>query len=103
MGSGTLKTLLSNEVPHYYLLYIFAGGGHPSKPCIGLLLQSLGVCSCRDYFFITNAPIINYRFMSLALTRGPISLVVTWPIPSMLGAVATEMSLFVTGVTLNFA
>jgi len=90
MGSGILKTLLSNKVPHDELLYFFSCTGHPSKPCIGLLLGCLSVCYEHCVIF-DDASVICYCFASL-----------TSLVPCVLGAVATEMSLFVTGIALNF-
>src|SRR6266702_5360798 len=55
------------------------------------------------YFLVANASVINHSFTSLALMRSPVSLIVVWFVPRMLGAVATQMSLFVTSVALNFA
>src|SRR6266702_4713887 len=102
MGSGVLKALSSDKISHYQFLYVFSSGGHPSKPLICLLLWSLGICSCRCYFFVVDTSVIYDGFASLARSRGSISLVVVRPVPRMLGAIATQMSLFVAGVTLNF-
>src|SRR6266702_6451430 len=83
--------------------YVFPCSGHPSKPHIGLLLRGLSVCSCCHYLLlVANTSVINYCFTSLALTWSPVSLIVTWSIPCMLRAVAAQVSLFVTGITLNF-
>jgi len=102
MGSGALKTLSSDEVPHHQFLYVFSRGGHSSKPCVSLLLWGLSVCPRRYYwFFVTNTPIVNHRLTSLTSTWGPTLLGVAWFVPRMLGAVATQMSLFVAGVTLS--
>ncbi len=91
MGSGILKTLSSNKVPYDKLLYFFSHTSHSSKPCIGLLLGCLS--ACHEHLVVFNdAPVIYYRFASLA------SLV-----SHVLGAVATKMSFFVTGIALNFA
>src|SRR6266702_342664 len=104
MGSGVLKTLSSDKVSYYQLLYVFPCSGHSSKPCIGLLLWGLSICSCCHYLlFVASASVINYCFASLALAWGPVSLVITWFVPRMLRAVAAQVSLFVTGITLNFA
>src|SRR6266702_3259623 len=104
MGSGVLKTLSSNEVPHHQFLYVFSRGGHPSEPCVRLLLWGLSVSSCRYYWlFIADASVVDHRFMSLTRSWGPASLGIVWSVPCMLGAIATQMSLFVASITLNFA
>src|SRR6266702_886375 len=104
MGSGILKTLSSDEVPHHQFLYVFSRGGHPSEPCVCLLLWGLSVSSCHYYWlFITDASVIDHGFTSLTLSWGPTSLSGVWFIPRMLGTIATQMSLFVASITLNFA
>ncbi|SRR6266702_2848217 len=103
MGSGILKILPPNKVSHNQFLYIFFHCGYSLEPCVGLLLWSLSIGPCPYcLFFVTNASIIDYRIASLAGSWRPILLVVG-PVPCVLGTVATQMSPFVTGVTLNFA
>ncbi len=101
MGSGVLKTLSSDKVPYYQFLYVFSCRSYSSKPCIGLLLQSLGVRSCHRDFLITDASVVDDGIVSSAEVRGPVALVVRF-VPRVLGAVATQMSLFMARVTLNF-
>src|SRR6266702_1822479 len=103
MGSGVLKTLSSDKISHHQFLHVFSGGGHSSKPFVCLLLWGLGICLCRRHFFFIDAPVIHNGFASLALSWGPVSLIVVWFVPCVLGAIATQMSLLVAGVTLNFA
>jgi len=104
MGSGILKTLSSNKVSHHQFLHVFSHSGHSSKPRIGLLLWGLIVWSfSHRLFIIANASVVNHRFSSLTGMQGPVALVVVGSIPGMLRAVATQVSLFVTGITLNFA
>src|SRR6266702_1603463 len=103
MGSGVLKTLSSDKVSHHQFLHVFSCGGHSPKPFVCLLLWGLGIRSCRGYFFFINTPIIHDGFASLALSWGPVSLVAVRFVPRVLGAIATQVPLFMTGVTLNFA
>ncbi len=94
MGLGSLKILLSKEIPHYEVLDLFAFICYSVKPCICRLLWGLCRAShCDDLFFPYHASIVDYCLSSLALVF----------IPSMLGAIVTEVSLLMTGVTLNFA
>src|SRR6266702_196803 len=101
MGSGILKTLSSDEVPYDQFLYIFSCCSYPSKPHIGLLLRSLGGCSCRRDLLFTDASVVDYGVASSAGVWGPVALVVR-PIPRMLGTVATQVPFFMTCITLNF-
>src|SRR6266702_2197180 len=102
MGSGTLKTLSSCEVSHNQFLYVLPCGCHSSKPHVCLLLRSLSGRSCNDgLFFIIGASVVDYRVASLTRLWRPI-LLTTSPVPGMLRAVATYMSLFVTRIALNF-
>ncbi len=89
MGSGILKTLPSNEVSYHEFLYFLSGTSHSSKPGIGLLLGHLSTCHQHLVVF-NDASVIHYHFVSL-----------TPLVPGVLGAVATEVSFFVTGITLN--
>ena len=91
MGSGTLKILLSKEVPHDKFLYILPCTGHAPQPCIRLLLG--GLCVSHQYLIVfRDTSVIYDGFASSALL-----------IPCMLRAIATKVSLFVTGIALNFA
>src|SRR6266702_1681775 len=101
MGSGGLKTLPSDKVSHHQFLHIFSCGGHSSEPFVCLLLWGLSICSCRCFFFV-DASVIYHSFASLALSWGPVLLSVVWFVPRVLRTIATEMSLFVAGITLNF-
>ncbi len=101
MGSGALKTLLSYKVSKDQFLYIFPRSSHSPKPCVGLLLWRLRTSDGN--LFIDYTPVIDDCFTSLTRTWGPTWLIVPSSVPRMLGAVATQMSLFMTGVTLNFS
>src|SRR6266702_553792 len=104
MGSGALKTLLSDKISHDQFLYLFSCGSHSSEPCIGLLLRGLSVSSCRYYWFlVADASVIDHCFTPLSRSWGPVSSSIIWSVPRVLGAVAAQMSLLVTGITLNFA
>src|SRR6266702_8010401 len=104
MGSGALKTLSSDKIPHHQFLYVFSCGSHSSKPFVRLLLWRLSIGSCRCYlFFFSDASVIHYGFAPLGLSQGPVPLSVIWSVPRMLGTIATQMSLFMASVTLNFA
>src|SRR6266702_7482509 len=101
MGSGALKTLLSNKVSKNQFLYVVSCGSYSPEPCIGLLLRCLRM-SGND-FFVDYASVVDDCFSPLAWAWDPIRLVASWGIPRMLGTIATQMSLFMTGVTLNFS
>src|SRR6266702_985254 len=101
MGSGVLKTLLSDKVAKDQFLYVFSCRGHSSEPCVGLLLRCLRTSG--DDFFIHHTSVIDDCLTRLTQARGPIRLRVSSNVPRMLGTVATQMSLFMAGVTLNFS
>src|SRR6266702_5523333 len=103
MGSGVLKTLSPYKVSHHQFLYVFSCCCYPSKPRISLLLWGLSICSCdRRLFFLAYTSVVYYCFAPLAGAWGPASGLV-WFVPCMLRAIATQMSLLVTCVALNFA
>src|SRR6266702_2759113 len=99
MGSGALKTLSSDKIPHNQFLHVFSCGGHPSKPCVRLLLRGLSISPCCYYWLlVADASVVDYRFASLSWLWGPVPPSVVWSVPRMLGAVATQMPLLVTGI-----
>ena len=104
MGSGVLKTLSSDEISHHQFLHVFSCGGHSSKPFVCLLLWGLNGRSRYRRFLFAYASIIDYCFASLTGTWSPVALPFSaWLIPRVLGTIATQMSLFMARVTLNFA
>src|SRR6266702_1524494 len=104
MGSGILKTLPSNEVPYDQFLYVFSHGSHSTEPCVCLLLWGLSGGSCNEgLFLIAGTSIVDYRVMSLTLIWVlPVLPLLVGCVPGVLRAVATQMSLFATGIALNF-
>src|SRR6266702_1037159 len=101
MGLGVLKTLLSDKVSKDQFLYVFSRRGYSSKPCVGLLLRCLRTSG--DDFFIHHTSVVDDCFTRLTRAWGPIRLRVSLSVPRMLGTVATQMSLFMASVTLNFS
>src|SRR6266702_368267 len=101
MGSGVLKALPSNEVPYDQFLYIFSRSSHSTEPCVCLLLGGLSGGSCNEgLFLVAGTSVVDYVVMSLTLIWDLPSLV--GHVPSVLRAVATQMSLFATGIALKF-
>ncbi len=101
MGLGSLKILSPQEVPHYKVLNFLLFIRHSSEPGIHFLLWGLRQASCHaDRFFAYNTSIVDYGFSPFTARIPCVSALL--PIPCMLGAVVTNMSLFMAGVTLNF-
>src|SRR6266702_3711416 len=101
MGSGILKTLSFYKVPHDQFLYVFSSCGHSSEPCVGLLLWSLSGRPCNEGLLIfADASVINHCVVSLTRAQGP-TLLTVGLVPCVLGAVATQMSLFMACVALT--
>src|SRR6266702_1595571 len=104
MGSGALKILSSDEVPHNQFLYFFPCGCYSAKPCVSLLLWGLSGGPCNEtLLFFANTSIVDYCIASLTWAWvSPILPLLSGHIPGVLRAVATQVSFLMTGVTLNF-
>jgi len=77
MGSGVLKTLSSNEVPHHQFLYVFSGRGYSLEPCISLLLWRLSVGTrYHRLFFITDTSVVDHGVTPLTWAWDPVALVI---------------------------
>src|SRR6266702_1899236 len=87
MGSGALKTLSSDEIPHYQFLHFFSHRRDSLEPRVGLLLGSLSVGSCDGgLFFVVYAPIVYYGLPSLARACVTVPLNVSPDLGSRCGA-----------------
>src|SRR6266702_5427041 len=94
MGLGSLKFLLSKEGPSLQGLRLLLVHLQPPLASVSQLLGGVYHASGgNDLFFINHASVIYHHLSSPALTF----------VPTVLGAVATKVSLLMTGVTLNFA
>ena len=93
MGLGSLKILLPQEISHDKILDFFSFIGNSPQPGISQLLGGLcHVSGTDDLFFFNYALVVHYCFSP------PASVFV----PSMLQAIATEVSLLMAGIALNF-
>ena len=90
-GSGALKILLFPQLLEYHIFYFVTFSGYPIEPILGFLLGVAIVCyrSCHLYGFFLLVIIVRLCEARLA-TAGLV--------PSMLRAVASDVSLLATNI-----